>query len=75
MFGRRRTGPSCAECAKRAGLTHRAVAASLRARFSRIQSRMAVKIRLTRAGAKHLVREQKEWWRLSAAISMILKPS
>ena len=30
---------------------------------------------LTRAGAKHLAREQQDWSRLSAAISMILKPS
>jgi PadR family transcriptional regulator PadR len=30
---------------------------------------------LTRAGGRHLVREQKDWQRLSAAISMILKPS
>jgi transcriptional regulator len=30
---------------------------------------------LTRAGARHLVREQKDWWRLSEAISLILKPS
>jgi DNA-binding PadR family transcriptional regulator len=30
---------------------------------------------LTRAGARHLAREQKDWERLSAAISMILKPA
>jgi len=30
---------------------------------------------LTRAGARHLSREQKAWQRLSAAISMILKPT
>ena len=30
---------------------------------------------LTRAGARHLVKEQKDWQRLSAAISMILKPT
>jgi PadR family transcriptional regulator PadR len=30
---------------------------------------------LTRAGGRHLVQEQKDWWRLSEAISMILKPS
>jgi PadR family transcriptional regulator, regulatory protein PadR len=30
---------------------------------------------LTRAGARHLAREQKDWQRLSAAISMVLKPS
>jgi PadR family transcriptional regulator len=30
---------------------------------------------LTRAGKRHLAREQKDWDRLSAAISMVLKPS
>ena len=30
---------------------------------------------LTRAGARHLAKEQKDWQRLSAAISMILKPT
>lgn len=30
---------------------------------------------LTRAGARHLAREQKDWERLSSAISMILKPT
>jgi PadR family transcriptional regulator, regulatory protein PadR len=30
---------------------------------------------LTRAGARHLAREQKDWQRLSSAISMILKPT
>ena len=30
---------------------------------------------LTRAGARHLAKEQKDWQRLSAAISMILKPA
>jgi PadR family transcriptional regulator, regulatory protein PadR len=30
---------------------------------------------LTRAGHRHLVQEQREWERLSAAISLILKPS
>ena len=30
---------------------------------------------ITRAGARHLAREQKDWQRLSAAISMILKPT
>ena len=30
---------------------------------------------LTRAGQRHLAREQKDWERLSAAISMVLKPS
>jgi transcriptional regulator len=30
---------------------------------------------LTRAGARHLAQEQKDWDRLSAAISMILKPT
>ena len=29
---------------------------------------------LTRAGVRHLAREQKDWQRLSAAISMVLKP-
>ena len=30
---------------------------------------------LTRAGARHLAKEQKDWQRLSTAISMILKPT
>src|SRR5688572_6413658 len=30
---------------------------------------------LTRTGARHLAKEQKDWERLSAAISMILKPT
>jgi transcriptional regulator len=30
---------------------------------------------LTRAGRRHLAREQRDWERLSAAISMILKPT
>lgn len=30
---------------------------------------------LTRAGARHLAKEQKDWQRLSTAISMILKPA
>jgi PadR family transcriptional regulator, regulatory protein PadR len=30
---------------------------------------------LTRAGGRHLAKEQKDWQRLSTAISMILKPS
>ncbi len=30
---------------------------------------------LTRAGVRHLAREQKDWQRLSTAISMVLKPS
>jgi transcriptional regulator len=30
---------------------------------------------LTRAGARHLTKEIKDWERLSAAISMILKPT
>jgi transcriptional regulator len=30
---------------------------------------------LTRAGARHLAREQKDWQRLSSAISTILKPT
>ena len=30
---------------------------------------------LTRAGARHLAKEQKDWQRLSAAISLILKPT
>jgi PadR family transcriptional regulator, regulatory protein PadR len=30
---------------------------------------------LTRAGARHLQQEQREWQRLSVAISMILKPT
>jgi PadR family transcriptional regulator, regulatory protein PadR len=30
---------------------------------------------LTRAGTRHLAREQQEWQRLSAAISLILKPA
>jgi transcriptional regulator len=30
---------------------------------------------LTRSGARHLVKEQRNWQRLSAAISMVLKPT
>jgi len=30
---------------------------------------------LTRAGQRHLAKEQRDWQRLSAAISMILKPT
>jgi PadR family transcriptional regulator PadR len=30
---------------------------------------------LTRAGSRHLAKEQKDWQRLSAAISLILKPT
>ena len=30
---------------------------------------------LTRAGARHLAKEQQQWERLSGAISMILKPT
>jgi PadR family transcriptional regulator PadR len=30
---------------------------------------------ITRAGARHLAQEQKDWERLSTAISMILKPA
>ena len=52
----------------RAGLVDAEWKQTANARRARIYS-------LTRAGQRHLAKEQRDWERLSAAISMILKPT